>query len=182
MYIHIAFLVIGSLLNVGAAPHEALDSPANATSQQTTTSTIDKEKGSTMHLSSYLLFDGNCKQAMEFYRSVLGGELTLTTVGESPMKSVFPASMHSRVLNARLKSQLVDLSASDWLRPNQTPVKGNTLCLYLSGGSPAETTTLFRQLSEGADITDPLSDQPYGLYGALNDKFGIRWMFHAEKK
>ncbi|MBI1764499.1 MAG: glyoxalase/bleomycin resistance/extradiol dioxygenase family protein [Acidobacteria bacterium] len=135
-----------------------------------------------MQLSSYILFDGNCKQAMDFYRSVFGGELTLTTVGESPMKAVFPASLHARVLNARLKSPLVDISASDWLRPAQTPVKGNTLCLYLSGGTPSDTTILFRKLSEGADVTDPLSDQPYGLYGALNDKFGIRWMFHAEKK
>jgi PhnB protein len=182
MYIHIAFLVVGVLLNFGAAPHASFASTHNAMSQQNTTLKEDKEKGSTMRLSSYLLFDGHCKQAMEFYRSVFGGELTLTTVGESPMKSVFPASMHSRVLNARLKSQLVDLSASDWLRPNQTPVKGNTLCLYLSGGTPSETAALFRKLSEGADITDPLSDQPYGLYGALNDKFGIRWMFHAEKK
>lgn len=135
-----------------------------------------------MQLSTYLLFDGYCKQAMEFYHSVFGGELTLATVGESPMKAVFPASMHHKVLNARLKSAVVDLSASDWLRPDQTPVPGNTLCLYLSGGTPEETTALFRKLSAGAEVTDPLSEQPFGCYGALNDQFGVRWMFHAEKR
>ncbi len=143
-------------------------------------STLKKEKGSTMHLSSYILFDGNCKQGMEFYRTVFGGELTMTKVGESPMKAAFPVSMHHKILNARLKSNLVEISASDWLRPNQTPVKGNVLCLYLSGGTRSQTTLLFQKLSEGAEVTDPLNSLPYGLYGALNDRFGIRWMFHAE--
>lgn len=134
-----------------------------------------------MQLSTYLLFDGNCKQAMEFYHSVFGGDLTLTTVGESPMKNVFPASMHAKVVNARLKGKLIDISASDWLRPDEKRVQGNAICLYLSGGTPADTTTIFRRLAEGANVTDAISEQPFGLYGALNDKFGIRWMFHAEK-
>ena len=134
-----------------------------------------------MHLSSYILFDGNCRQAMEFYRAAFGGELTLTTVGDSPMKAGFPASMHHKVVNARLKSDVVDISASDWLRPSEAQVKGNTLCLYISGGGPEETRDLFQKLSAGAVVTDPLTEQPFGLYGALNDKFGVRWMFHAEK-
>jgi uncharacterized glyoxalase superfamily protein PhnB len=71
-------------------------------------------------------------------------------------------------------------TSSDWLRPSETPVKGNVLCLYLSGGTRSETTALFHKLAEGAEVTDPLSDLPYGLYGALNDKFGMRWMFHSE--
>ena len=135
-----------------------------------------------MLLSTYLLFEGDCRQAMEFYHSVFGGDLVLTTVGESPMKGAFPASIHSKVVSARLKSAVVDIAASDWLRPNQNRIQGNAVCLYLSGGAPAETTALFRQLSEGADVTDAIGEQPFGLYGALNDKFGIRWMFHAEKQ
>jgi PhnB protein len=182
MDVRITLLVISALIHCGFSPPESLVCSRSARSPQKTTLPEDKEKGSTMRLSSYMLLDGNCKQAMEFYHSIFGGELTVTLVGESPMKAAFPVSLHSRVLNARLKSRLVDISASDWLRPNETPVKGNTLCLYLSGGAPGETTTLFRKLSEGADVTDPLSDQPYGLYGALNDKFGMRWMFHADKK
>lgn len=142
----------------------------------------EKEKVSTLQFSTYILFDGNGHEAMEFYHSVFGGELTLTTVGESPMKTVFPASMHHKVVNARLKSKLLDISASDWLRPNETRIQGNAVCLYLSGGTPEEITTLFRKLSEGANVTDPLTEQPFGLYGALNDRFGVRWMFHAEKK
>ena len=132
-------------------------------------------------LTAYLLLDGDCKQAMEFYKSVFGGELTMTEVGNSPMKNYFPGTMQQKIVNAKLVSSVVNISASDWLRPNQTPVKGNMVCLYLSGGTPEELESLFSKLSAGADITDPLSKQPFGMYGALNDKFGIRWMFQADK-
>jgi PhnB protein len=132
-------------------------------------------------LTTYLLLDGNAKNAMQFYHSCFGGELSLTKVGDSPMKDFMPASLHDRVVNANLKSEGINLSASDWLRPNQTPIQGNTVCLYLSGGTPETLKAFFNKLSEDADITDPLQEQPFGMYGALNDKFGIRWMFTCER-
>ena len=133
-----------------------------------------------MQLTTYLLFTGNCSDAMAFYHAIFGGDLTMTAVGDSPMKDAFPVTMHAKIMSAKLKSKLVDISASDWLRPAETPIRGNTVCLYLSGGNPDDTKTLFRKLSEGADVSDPLGDQRFGLYGALNDKFGNRWMFHSE--
>ncbi len=140
-----------------------------------------KVRTSTMQVTTYLLLDGNCKEAMEFYHSVFGGELTLTTMGESPMKAMFPPAFHARVINARLKGTLVDISASDWLRPAEKPVMGNMVCFYVSGGTPEQTKAVFQKLSQGANVTDPLTAQPFGLYGALNDRFGVRWMFHADQ-
>ncbi len=134
------------------------------------------------HVSSYLLLDGNCKAAMGFYHRVLGGKLVVTTVGDSPMKSAFPESKHDLIVNARLVSGIVDISASDWLRPDQKPVPGNMVCLYISGGSSKELRALFEKLSEGADVTDPIKVHPFGSYGALNDKFGVRWMFSTDQK
>jgi PhnB protein len=132
-----------------------------------------------MHLSTYLLFEGNCKQAMEFYFTVFGGELNILLVGESPMKAMFPESMHHRVLNAMLKSAHLEISASDWLRPSETFIQGNNVSLYLSGGSCEETKQVYSHFVEGAQVTDPLTEQPFGLYGALQDKFGVCWKFHA---
>ena len=103
-------------------------------------------------------------------------------VGESPAKDFKPAAMRHKVVNARLKSGDIDISASDWLMPNRTPVRGNTVCLYLSGGTKQELKGFFDRLSEGADVTDPLKDQFHGLYGALNDRFGVRWMFQTSSK
>ena len=133
-------------------------------------------------LTPYLLFDGSCKQAMEFYKSCFGGELTEIPVKDSPAKDFMPAFQHEKILNARLKSGNVDLSASDWLRPDRTPVRGNTACLFLSGGTTQELKSLFGKLSEGGEVTDPLSQQFFGMYGALNDQFGVRWMFHTQAK
>lgn len=132
-----------------------------------------------MQISAYLLFDGNCAPAFAFYQQVFGGELQLTTVGDSPMQQAFRPELHTRVVHARLISPLLDIAASDWLHPTEQPKSGNLMCLYVSGGRADETKRLFQQLSQGAMVTDPLSQQPFGLYGALNDAFGVRWMFHA---
>jgi PhnB protein len=149
----------------------------------TTQAEISPGKGAPMtSLSLYLLFDGTCYEAMHFYQSVFGGELTMMKVSESPAKDHMPAFQLNKVINARLKSATVEISASDWLMPNRTPVRGNTVCLYLSGGAFAELKTLFDKLSEGAEVTDPLKEMFFGTYGALNDKFGNRWMFHANRE
>lgn len=132
-------------------------------------------------LTTYLLLNGTCAAAMKFYQQCLGGELLLTTVGDSPMRAIFPPAMHGRVINARLTGAGINLSASDWMRPQEKPIQGNTVCLYVSGGDFVETKTAFERLSAGANVTDPLKEEPFGLYGALNDRFGIRWMFHAAK-
>ncbi|MGB6191434.1 MAG: VOC family protein [Terracidiphilus sp.] len=133
-------------------------------------------------LTPYLLFDGNCREAMEFYRSCLGGELTATRVKDSAAKDHMPAFQQEKIVNARLKSAAIDLSASDWLMPDRTAVRGNTVCLYLSGGTPEELKALFARLAEGGDVTDPLKEVFFGIYGALNDRFGVRWMFQANKQ
>jgi PhnB protein len=56
-------------------------------------------------------------------------------------------------------------------------MRGNTVCLYLSGGTFEELKTLFAKLAESANVTNPLKEQFFGVYGALNDRFGVRWMF-----
>lgn len=156
--------------------------PTGGVSVQTVTRKASEEGSSGMLLTIYLLLDGTCKDAMAFYHSIFGGELTMTTVGDSPMKAAFPVAMHERIVSARLKSKTVDISASDWLRPTERPIRGSTVMLYLSGGSPDETRALFSKLSQGAEVTDPIGDYPFGLYGALNDKFGNRWMFHSDTR
>jgi PhnB protein len=133
-------------------------------------------------LTPYLLFDGSCREAMEFYHSVFGGKLTMTKVSESPVKDQLPAFQQNKVLNARLRSSSIEISASDWLMPDRTRVRGNTVCLYVSCSTYAELKSLFDKLSDGAQVTDPLKEVFFGYYGALNDRFGNRWMFQANRK
>jgi PhnB protein len=140
------------------------------------------EGESIMTLTPYLLFDGACHDAMHFYQSVFGGDLASTKVKDSPAKDHMPAFQRDKTINARLRSGAIEISASDWLMPNRTAVRGNTVCLYLSGGTFEELKALFTKLSEGAEVTDPLKEMFFGAYGALNDKFGVRWMFQSNKQ
>jgi PhnB protein len=112
-------------------------------------SKIQKMGGNEMTtLTPYLLFDGKCQQAMEFYKSCFGGELTATKVKDSPAKDFMPAVQQEKIVYARLRNGKLEISASDWLRLDRTPIRGNTVCLYLSGGTFEELKTLFEGLSE----------------------------------
>src|SRR5438270_13190348 len=79
----------------------------------------------------FLLFDGNCAEAMTFYHQCLGGELTLTKLGETPMKDQFPPEKHNRMINAHLKSGALEISATDWMAsPAFEPKQGNTYAIF----------------------------------------------------
>src|ERR1700743_2023653 len=104
------------------------------------------------NLSFYLLSDGTCHLAMKFYKSCFGGELTSTKVKDSPAKDMMPPVQQEKILNAELKSGKLTISASDWLRLDETRIQGNTVCLYLRGESYEELKTLFEKLSSGADV------------------------------
>lgn len=131
-------------------------------------------------LMPYLLFDGKCKEAMEFYHSCFGGELKLTKVKDSPAAARMTAAQQEKVLNAHLGTGRLEISASDWLALDATPVRGNTVCMFLSGGTLPELKALFDKLADGAEVTNPLAATFFGTYGALNDRFGVRWMFAGE--
>ena len=137
-----------------------------------------------INLTPYLLFDGNCAEAMTFYRSCLGGELSLTKVKDSPMKDQVPPEHQDKIVNAHLKSGAIEFSGSDWLHPTRRPKQGNTVCLYINDGRYSQLKTIFDKLSAGADkeLLDDLRDMPFGSYGHLADKYGVHWFFQGEKK
>ena len=130
----------------------------------------------------FLLFDGNCAEAMRFYESCLGGELKITLLGETPMADNAPVEHHAKVVYAHLRSDAVELSATDWQHPTRTPKQGNTVGLYLSGGSFEQLKAAFDNLSVGADplLLDELRDVPFGTYGHLADKYGVHWFFRGD--
>jgi len=136
------------------------------------------------HFGPFLLFDGNCAEAMEFYRSCLGGELSRTRLGETPMKAQFPPEQHGRVVFAQLKSGVFEINAADWMHPTRKPRRGNMVGLYISDAPYAELEKHFERLSAGADpeLMDKLTGLPFGTYGHLRDKYGVHWFFQGEKK
>lgn len=137
-----------------------------------------------INLTPFLLFDGNCAEAMAFYQTCLGGELSITKLGDTPMKNHMPPEKHQRVTYAHLKSNAIEFSATDWLHPVQTPKQGNTVAMYINGGKYKELRTIFDRLAVGSDKTllDDLREMPFGTYGHLADKYGVHWFFQGEKE
>jgi PhnB protein len=138
---------------------------------------------STISLTPFLLFDGNCAEAMAFYQSCLGGDLEITKLGETPMKAQASSDVYDRVAYARLKSNSLEFSATDWLHPTRRPKPGNTVALYLTAGSLSQLREIFDRLAAGADqeLLDDLREMPFGTYGHLADKFGVHWFFRGEQ-
>ena len=130
----------------------------------------------------FLLFDGDCAEALTFYHECLGGELTLTPLADTPMKDAFPAEKHGRIINARLVSGDVDISATDWMAsPDLEPVLGNMSAIYLTSKDADELKTAFDRLATGArdEWFQPLHEMPFGTYGQFFDRYGVQWIFAA---
>ena len=134
-----------------------------------------------MNLTPFLLFDGNCAEAMAFYRSCLGGELTITRLGDTPMGIHAPPEQQHKVTYARLESDSVEFSATDWLHRTRVPKPGNTVAIYLQAADSRELRTVFDKLAVGADrdLLDDLRDMPFGAYGHLADRYGVHWFFRG---
>lgn len=134
-------------------------------------------------LTPFLLFDGSCAEAMEFYSGCFGGELTVTRLADTPMKEQFPSEQHHKVVNAHLKSGEIEFSATDWLHPTRAPRQGNTTAMYVSSAQFDELKSIFDKLSDGADkeFLVGLRDMPFGAYGRLTDRYGVEWFFRGEK-
>lgn len=132
-----------------------------------------------IQLTPYLSFEGNCAEAMEFYKSCLGGELTIQKVGDSPMKSEDPRK-NDEVMHSELKAGEIHLMASDLVMEGHV-TRGTSVTLTLNGGSKEETQEFFTKLSEEGRVTHQFEETFFGYYGDLTDKFGINWAFQADK-
>jgi PhnB protein len=133
----------------------------------------------------FLLFDGNCAEAMTFYHKCLGGKLTLTKLADTPMKTQFLPEKHNRIINAHLKNGAVEISASDWMAsPALKPKQGNMYAVFVSGGTQIKLKKVFDKLAKGAskEWFQELHEMPFGIYGQFFDKYGVQWIFRGEQK
>ena len=130
------------------------------------------------HLNPYLNFDNNCREAMNFYKECLGGELFLQTVSELPaMAAQMPPQMKDNILHSSLTSGDIVIMASDLSREKR--IEGNTVHLCINCSGENELNSFFSKLSAGGKVTEPIADMPWGAkYGALTDKYDKHWIFN----
>jgi PhnB protein len=133
-------------------------------------------------INAYLNFNGNCREALSFYKDSLGGELSLQTVEGSPMEAGCPGAMKHQILHGSLTKNGLILMGSDMVG-TEGLIQGNNISLSLSCSSEKEINQFFSSLSVGGKIIEPLKLQFWGaMFGVLTDKFGIRWMLTYDEK
>jgi len=126
-----------------------------------------------IELSPYLNFEGNCREAMEFYKTVFGGKLEISTFAEF---GGAPEGYADKVMHATLTGDDVSFMASDGM-PGRPVVFGDSVNISLAGKDAAKLTKFFEALSAGGMVTVPLAKQVWGdVFGMCTDQFGIHWL------
>jgi PhnB protein len=132
-------------------------------------------------INSYLTFNGNCREAMTFYKKCLGGELIFQTIGKSPLSETMPKKMKDCILHATLTNGSLLLMGSDMVAENGL-IKGNAVSLTLNCSSEKEIRSCYKKLSAGGAATHPLKDSFWGAsFGGLTDRYGNNWMLNYSK-
>lgn len=128
----------------------------------------------TARLNPYLSFTGTAREAMEFYRDALGGELRITTFGEfgEADPAVAGQVMHSQLETA---GGLTLMGADT--PPGEEHKPGNAVTVSLTGDTGDGLHEAWQKLTEGGTVTVPLEKQMWGdEFGMCTDRFGVQWM------
>ena len=132
-------------------------------------------------LNPYLNFTGTARDAMEFYESVFGGKLMLTSYKDGGMSS--GPDTDNLVMHSQLDAANdITLMASD--SPPGMPFQpGNSVSISLSGDDEKTLRGYWDKLSPSGSVTMPLEKAPWGdTFGMCTDKFGIQWLVNIAGK
>ena len=132
-------------------------------------------------LDVYLIYNGNCEEALNFYVEKLGGEITeISRFSEMPQP--VPEEHKNRLMHSVYTNDDVVIMASDGM-PDQPMTIGNNVNLSVTYENLEAMEKAFANLSEGGKVIMELQDTFWGSrFGMLEDKFGICWMFSHSKE
>jgi PhnB protein len=127
----------------------------------------------------YLFFSGTCREAFTRYQEVFGGELYVMTMGEAPGETP-PGVDPNMVIHAALTIGDALLMASDDPTGDGGPKVG--ISVSYNSPDPDEVRRVFDALAEGGEVSQPLIETFFSpAFGMCTDRFGIPWMFSADK-
>ena len=136
-----------------------------------------------MSVDVYINFNGNCREAVEFYAQVFGTETPqIMTFGETPPNPEFPLPEEAKnlVMHTRLNIEGSNVMFSD-VFPGMPFVEGNNISLAVVNKNMDEIKSIFNKLKEGGTVVMDLQETFWSkLYGQVTDKFGIIWQFNYD--
>ncbi|MEV0131670.1 VOC family protein [Dactylosporangium sp. NPDC050688] len=134
----------------------------------------------TSRLNPYLSFQGNARQAMEFYQGVFGGTLRLNTFGEFDPDA---GPIAGQIMHGMLETPSgYTIMAAD-APPEMAHNLGDTITVSISGDDGLELRRYWDKLSASGKVSVPLEKQMWGdEFGACTDQFGIPWMVNIVQR
>ena len=133
-----------------------------------------------MQLQPYVFYYGRCEEALEFYKSVLGGSFEVMRHGDSPMADQVSNDFRNKVMHAAFKAGDVAFMASDGASAKPIDPEAGNISLSLTAADRVEGERVFKALSQGGNVKVPFDDAFWGgKFGLLDDRFGIEWMITA---
>lgn len=130
-----------------------------------------------MHLQPYLMFDGRCEEAYEFYRNAVGAESTMVMrYKDAPMPSeMTPPGSENKIMHMEFRIGDSTVLASDGYCKGEPSFQGFQLALGVA--DEAEAKKVFAALSDGGKVQMPLDKTFFSpCFGMLTDKFGVAWI------
>ncbi|HEX6927811.1 MAG TPA: VOC family protein [Gammaproteobacteria bacterium] len=134
-----------------------------------------------MRMTPYLGFDGNCREAFEFYAKTLGGKVEMMmTYGESPMCNEMPAESHGRIMHACVVADGALLMGGDAPPGRHEAPKGIMVALEIDDAAKAKR--VFETFAGDGTVTMPFEETFWvERFGMVTDRFGIPWAINGGK-
>jgi len=132
-----------------------------------------------MQVQPYLFFDGQCDEAIDFYRRALGAEVTmLLRFKDSPDPDMCPAAAGDKVMHASFRIGDTTVLASDGRCEGRPTFQG--FALSLTAPDEAKAERLFASLSDGGQVQMPMTKTFFSpRFGMVADRFGVSWMVYV---
>lgn len=132
-----------------------------------------------MKLNSYLMFNGNCEEAMNYYKDIFDGEyITFMRYKDGPPE-YSNSSNENKVMHVTMQFHGCELLASDSM--GNTVTNGTNNYLSVSIDDEDEAVAVFNSLADGGKVEMPFEEVFWGgKFGSLVDRFGVQWMISAE--
>ena len=125
-------------------------------------------------MTAYLMFEGQCAEAMRFYEKTMGGTLTMMTYGQSPMAGDMPAESHDRIMHAELRVGEASVMGADGPPGSGAAHHGFSVMMAVPEADEAER--VFHALAEGGTVRMPMTETFWAhRFGMVVDKFGVPW-------
>ena len=133
-----------------------------------------------MQLHPYLFFEGRCDEAIDFYRTALGAEVSFLMRRKDSPERMGPPGDADKVMHATLRIGDNIVQVSDGRCEGKPRFQGFALSLNVS--TDDEAKKLFMALTDGGQVQMPLTKTFFSSnFGMVTDRFGVLWMVHVEK-